>query len=112
MRPSLYRTREIFGRVVFFICPRTCPQRNCCGMGIRTGWASWAGGQIGKKKIGGNERSATMKLPDGVTADGDFRPGLAKIQDDYGYWHLNRKLLTLTPSADSPSGYEYEIDLR
>ena len=53
-----------------------------------------------------------MKLPDGVTADGDFRPGLAKIQDDYGYWHLNRKLLTLTPSADSPSGYEYEIDLR
>jgi len=52
-----------------------------------------------------------MELPDSVTADGDFRPGLPEVLDDYGFWHLDRKLLTLTLSADSPSGYEYEIDL-
>jgi hypothetical protein len=33
------------------------------------------------------------------------------VRDHYGQWHLDRDAQTLTLSADSPSGYQYVINL-
>jgi hypothetical protein len=33
------------------------------------------------------------------------------VRDDYGWWHLDRENLTLTLHRNSPSGYDYEVDL-
>jgi hypothetical protein len=33
------------------------------------------------------------------------------VRDDYGWWHLDRENLTLTLYRNSPSGYDYEVDL-
>src|SRR5262249_51315870 len=50
--------------------PRKRPQRNPCGMGIRAGWAGWAGiKSVRIFRSNGDGRSPHMELPSDVTAD-------------------------------------------